>query len=101
MPESLTVRFLQTFSDQVTVMDTPNYTWYASYREAILETDRPKMRAQLLFAEKEMVQRLRVLSQDHGGTAEERQALADALNGIKNLRAEISELRRVSGTDIT
>jgi hypothetical protein len=30
-----------------------------------------------------------VLSMDHGGTPEERQAIADALNGMKALRTEI------------
>ena len=77
-----------------------DYSWYPSYREAILETDLPKMRARLVIAEKDLVDRLRVLSQDHGGTAEERQAIADALNGIKSLRTEIAGWKRSSGTNV-
>lgn len=77
-----------------------DYSWYPSYREAILETDHSRMRARLLIAEKKMVDRLRVLSQDHGGTVEERQAIGDALNGIKNLRSEIAGWKPGSGTDV-
>lgn len=77
-----------------------DYSWYPSYREAILETDQPKMQARLLIAEKNLVDRLRVLSQDHGGTVEERQAIADALNGIKSLRSEIAEWKHSSSTDV-
>lgn len=71
-----------------------DYPWYESYRAAILETDEPKVRTRLLIAEQKMVERLRLLSQDHGGTAEERQAIADALNAIKNLRTEIAGWKR-------
>ena len=77
-----------------------DYTWYPAYREAILETDQSKMRARLLIAEKKMVDRLRILSQDHGGTDEERKAIADGLNGIKNLRTETAGWKRTS-TDVT
>lgn len=68
-----------------------DYIWYPAYRSAILETNKPKMRARLLFAEQEMVARLRVLVRDSGGTSEERNALAHALTGIKNLRAEVND----------
>jgi hypothetical protein len=78
-----------------------NYNWYPAYREAMLETDQPKMRARLLFAEQEMVERLLVLSQDHGGTPEERQAIANALLGIKNVRTETGTWKRSSSTDWT
>lgn len=77
-----------------------DYSWYPSYRDAILETDTERMPARLLVAEQQMVARLRVLSQDHGGTAEERQAIADALNGIKSLRSEIAGWKRDSSTEV-
>lgn len=67
-----------------------DYIWYPAYRSAMLETDKLRMRARLSFAEREMVARLRVIAQDHGGTPEERNALAHALTGIKNLRAEVN-----------
>ena len=68
-----------------------DYTWYPTYRSAILETDKLKIWLRLLIAEQEIVARLRVLVQDSGGTPEEREAMADALNCIKNLRTEIRD----------
>jgi hypothetical protein len=68
-----------------------DYTWYPAYRSALLETDKPKIRARLLIAEEKIVARLRVLSQDHGGTTEERLAIAKALSGIKGLRTEVTD----------
>ena len=76
-----------------------DYSWYPAYRSAILETDKPRMRARLLFAEQEMVARLRVLAQDSGGTPEERYALAHALTGIMNLRAEVNDWNSRSDSD--
>lgn len=64
------------------------YTWYESYRAAILETDGAKMQDRLRSAELEIHERQRILSLDHGGTPGERQAIADALNGMKVLRTE-------------
>ncbi len=65
-----------------------NYTWYESYRAAILETDWTKMQERLQSAELEIHERQHILSLDHGGTPEERQAIARALNGMKSLRTE-------------
>jgi len=42
-------------------------------------------------AESEIHKRQRVLSEDHGGTPEERQAIADALNGMKVLLREAAQ----------
>jgi hypothetical protein len=64
------------------------YPWYESYRAAILETDWTKMQERLRSAELEIHQRQHILSLDHGGTPEERQAIANALNGVKGLRIE-------------
>lgn len=70
---------------------TTEYIWYEAYKAAILETDWTKMRERLQEAESEISKRQHVLSMDHGGTPEERQAIADALNGMKNLRTEVAE----------
>lgn len=75
------------------------YSWYQSYRSAVLETDKPKMKARLLIAEYEMVARLRILAQNGGGRLEEREALADALNGIKTRRIEVNAWKGQSDSD--
>jgi hypothetical protein len=61
------------------------YTWYEAYKSAILETDRTKIPERLRSAELEIHERQHILSLDHGGTPEERQAIDDALNGMKVL----------------
>jgi hypothetical protein len=68
-----------------------NNPWYKSYRAAILETDWTKMQERLRTAESEIRKRQHVFSMDHGGTREERQAIADALRGIEGLRADVDE----------
>ena len=70
------------------------HTWYESYRAAILETDWTKMQKRLQAAERKIHQRQRVLSLDHGGTTEERQAIADALHGISQLRMEARDWQK-------
>jgi hypothetical protein len=62
--------------------------WYDAYKAAVLETDWTKMQERLRSAEGAIKQRQHVLSMDHGGTPEERQAIADALNGMRSLKAE-------------
>jgi hypothetical protein len=54
----------------------------------MLETDWTKMQERLQSAEREIHERQRVLSLDHGGTPEERQAIADALHGMMHLKTE-------------
>jgi hypothetical protein len=76
-----------------------DYIWYPAYRAAILETEKPKMRARLLIAEQEMIDRLRVFAMDGGGTAEERHALAHALTGIKQLRSEVDDWNKQKDSD--
>jgi hypothetical protein len=63
--------------------------WLEAYRAAILETDWTKMQQRLQTAESEIRRRQHVLSMDHGGTPEERQAITDALHGMEGLRAEV------------
>jgi hypothetical protein len=64
------------------------HPWYESLKAAILETDWTKMQERLQAAEREIHERQRVLSLDHGGTPEERVATADVLHGISHLRTE-------------
>ena len=47
----------------------------------------------VLVAESEIQARQRVLSEDHGGTPEERQALADAVNNLSVLRSDVASWR--------
>jgi hypothetical protein len=70
---------------------TSTSSWHKSYRAALLETDWTKIGERLLAAESEIHKRQHALSMDHGGTLEERQAIADALNGMKTLRREVDE----------
>jgi hypothetical protein len=67
-----------------------SYVWYESYRSVVLETDWTKMHDRIQSAACEMHDRQRELSADHGGTPEERQAIANALNGMRTLREELA-----------
>ena len=81
-------------------MDTTmTYVWYEAYKTAVLETDWTTMPARLEAAESEISKRQHVLSMDHNGTPEERQAIADALNGTKCLRMEVSEWQTQQSPD--
>ena len=70
------------------------HTWYEAYKAAILETDWTQMQERLKAAEREIHERQYVLSLDHGGTPEERQAIDDALHGLTHLKTEISEWQK-------
>jgi len=62
--------------------------WPEVYQAALLETDWSKMEQRLQAAESAIHERERELSLDHGGTPEERQAIADAARGLTTLRKE-------------
>ena len=62
-----------------------SYSWQESYQAALLETDSTKMQERVQTAESEIHQRRLVLSQDHGGTDEERAALVNAMGGLRVL----------------
>src|SRR6476661_1779968 len=54
-------------------INTPtSYSWQESYQAALLETDWTKMQERIQTAESEIHKRRLVLTQDHGGTQEER-----------------------------
>jgi hypothetical protein len=65
--------------------------------EAVLRTHLPatarKRRQRVLRAHQAISQRLQALSQDHFGTREEREAIADALNGLAMLERELQGTR--------
>ena len=71
-------------------MGTP-HAWQEFYKAAVLETDWTRILLRIQEAESAMVERQRVLSLDHGGTPEERHALAAALSGLKVLRGDVTE----------
>jgi len=66
------------------------YGWQELYATALLETDWAKMEEKIQVAENAIRARLHEFSLNHGGTPEENQAIADALNGLSVLRKEIA-----------
>jgi L-amino acid N-acyltransferase YncA len=70
---------------------TLTYVWYESYESVVLETDWTKMQERIEWAESKINDRKRVLSEDHDGTPEERQAIANALNALGTLRTEVAD----------
>jgi hypothetical protein len=67
-----------------------SYVWYESYKAVVLETDWTKMHDRIQSAECKIHDRQHVLSEDHGGTPQERQAIANALNGMRTLQTEVA-----------
>ena len=63
-----------------------SYNWQVSYQAALLETDWTKMVELVQKAESEIHKRRLELSKDHNGTQEEREAVVNALNGLRVLR---------------
>ena len=68
------------------VCPTPMTTWRDFYKAALLESDWTKVEERIQAAESEIHERLE-LSQ---GTQEERDALTNALNGLKTLRKDVT-----------
>ena len=62
------------------------YSWQESYHAALLETDWTKMVELVQKAESDIHKRRLQLSKDHNGTQEEREAVVNALNGLRALR---------------
>lgn len=72
-------------------MATAENSWHEIYKAALLETDWTKIDERIQTAESVVRERERVLSEDHGGTPEEKIALADAISGLRVLRREAAE----------
>jgi hypothetical protein len=69
------------------------YSWQDCYRAALLETDWTRMVDLVQVAESEIHKRRLELSQDHNGTQEEREAVVNALNGLRVLRMDAAAWR--------
>ena len=67
------------------------YPWYEFYKAALLETDGRKIQHRIQAAEAKLQDRLRNLSEDHGGTPAERRAIAAAIGGLKVLLRESAD----------
>ena len=66
-----------------------SYPWQQYYEAAILETDRSRLPALIKVAQDAIESRIQQIGNDHQGTPEEREAIADALAGIRVLRQEL------------
>jgi hypothetical protein len=73
---------------------TMTYGWYESYRAAALETDWTRMQERVRAAKTTIRERQHVLAEDHGGTPEERAALASAVNSLRVLRGDLVSWRK-------
>ena len=62
------------------------YSWQESYHAALLENDWTRMVQLVQAAESEIHKRRLQLSKDHNGTQDEREAVVNALNGLRVLR---------------
>jgi hypothetical protein len=77
------------------------YRWQDSYKAALLETDWMRMVELVQAAESEIHKRRLELSKDHNGTQEEREAVVNALNGLRVLRMDAAawrERQNLAGT---
>ena len=70
-----------------------SYSWRESYQAALLETDWTKMVELVQKAESDLHKRRLELTQDHNGTQEEREAVVNALNGLRVLRMDAAAWR--------
>ena len=64
------------------------YSWQDSYYAALLETDWTTMVELVQRAESEIHKRRLELARDDKGTQQEREAVIDALNGLRSLRMD-------------
>jgi hypothetical protein len=76
-----------------------DYVWEESYKTAILETDDAKLTNRIRAAKGAIDERLQEMQMDHGGTPEERQAIIDALAGLKVLRRELERRSQDTGAN--
>ncbi len=68
-------------------------------KRALLETDWTKMEERVQTAESEIHKRRLLLSQDHGGTPEEREALVNAMSGLRILWMDVASWLERQGFD--
>jgi hypothetical protein len=75
------------------------YVWEQVYKAAMLETDQGKLLNLVHAAKAAIDTRLHDLQMEHGGTAEERHAISDALAGLNILRRELEKKLRASSSE--
>jgi hypothetical protein len=75
------------------------YVWEQVYKAAMLETDQGKLPSLVHAAKAAIDTRLHDLQTEHGGTAEERHAISDALAGLNILRRELEKKLRASSSE--
>jgi hypothetical protein len=85
---------------------TIEHEWKDPYKTAVLGTDWSKMEERIRAPESPISARLREFSLNHGGTPEENQPIADAVNGLKARgerrgRVERTETRRLGSKQRT
>jgi hypothetical protein len=68
------------------------------YQAAMVEIDHGKLQECLQAAKAAIDIRLHELQPDHGGAAEERQAITDALHGLNVLRSEFETRSQDTGS---
>ena len=73
---------------------TATYKWHEVYKSAVLETDWSKIEERIRAAESAIEQRRAELGVNHGGTAEERQAIENAFGSLSVLRADVASWRQ-------
>ena len=84
----------QRLADSYREIEVPTSSiWQDAYGAALIETDWTKMVELVQTAESEIHKRRLELSKDHNGTREEREALVNALNGLRVLRMDATAWR--------
>ena len=81
---TIVIRCLALEDDQL----SPTYRWQRFYEDAVLATDRSSLPALIRAAHAAIEARIEQLKKDQQVSAEERQAIADALVGLRVLRRE-------------
>jgi hypothetical protein len=71
------------------------FSWQHLYEAAILETNRGKLPRLIQSAHSAIHARLDQLGEDNGDSMAERQAIADALAGLRILREEVGNLPKL------
>jgi hypothetical protein len=77
-------------------MKTMTYSWHESFMTAVIETDWTRMQARVQAAESEINERRHLLSENRGGTLEERQAIDEALICLQILRERCSFVAKLA-----
>lgn len=63
--------------------------WFEKYNAAVLETNWTRLKGQIQAAESAIHDRQLGLFVDHGGSLEERDAMANALQGLRLLEEDV------------